>query len=241
MNRRTFLAAAIGTLVASTLSIGAGDSKLLENLDHILLGCNNLDNGIAYMERLSGYHAAFGGSHPGRGTRNALLKMGPHSYLEIIAPDPLQMELAWHADIALLSEPVLVGFAIRHNNLESFASSLREKGIACVGPTPGSRARPDGQLLGWQTLSYQDDRDGLLPFFIDWDMRSPHPSSGAPGELSLISFTRTGQLIAETSPPPSKHKFQLPGRPVQLHARLKGTHGQFDLLSKSIPSETWSL
>lgn len=240
MNRRTFLALSAGTLAASSrLALAAGDSRLPENLDHILLGCSDLDKGIAYAEKLSGYRAAFGGSHPGRGTRNALLKLGPHTYLEIIAPDRQQKALVGHADIVSLTEPLLVGYAIRRSNLEAYAESLRKKGVACVGPTAGSRARPDGQLLRWQTLSYQDDHHGLLPFFIDWDPASPHPSSDAPGDLSLLSFTRTGQLVEESSSPLGKHKIQLPNQPAQLRAHLKGIHGEFELVSKSRPSETW--
>lgn len=213
---------------------------MLDNLDHILLGCSDLDDGIAYLEALSGYLAVPGGSHPGRGTRNALLKLGSHSYLEIIAPDPQQENLAWFEELPSLSEPQLVGFAVRHRNLQAHAAALREKGIVCLGLTPGSRVRPDGKLLRWKTLTYQDDRGGLLPFFIEWDEYSPHPSSDAPGELALLSFSRTGHLTEETSPPPGKHRVLLPEVPVQLRARLKGIRGEFQLLSKSIPSETWS-
>ena len=205
---------------------------MLENLDHILLGCSDLENGVAFIESLSGYRAALGGSHPGRGTRNALLKMGSELYLEIIAPDPQQKELGWYSEIIELSEPLLVGYAVRQSNLEAYAASLRAKGIPCIGPTSGSRSRPDGQLLRWQTLSYRDDKNGLLPFFIDWDPQSPHPSFDAPGDLSLVSFTRTGQLLEETTPPSGKHKVD---QPVQLRARFKGIHDEFELVSKSHP------
>lgn len=213
---------------------------MLHNLDHILLGCSDLEKGIAHLEALSGFRAVPGGSHPGRGTRNALLKLGPHSYLEIIAPDPQQESLAWFPQLATLSEPQLVAYAVRHPDLQAHAAVLREKGIVCLGPTPGSRARPDGKLLRWKTLTYQDDRGGLLPFFIEWDEHSPHPSSDAPGALALLSFSRTGHLTEETSPPPGRHRVLLPEEPVQLCARLIGIHGEFELLSKSIPSETWS-
>jgi hypothetical protein len=212
---------------------------MLESIDHLLLGCRDLDQGIVYLEKLSGFRATLGGAHPGRGTHNALLKMGPHCYLEIVAPDPQQRELTWFKQIAALPEPLLVGYAICQNNLENYAAALRQKGIACRGPIAGSRARPDGQLLRWRTLTYGDDRCGLLPFFIEWDVRCPHPSTDAPGALSLSSFTRTGHLVEETVSPPGQHKVQLPSQPVQLRAHLTGLHGEFELVSKSIPSEAW--
>ena len=68
------------------------------DLDHIILGCRDLLEGIAYVENLSGYRAAFGGSHPGRGTRNALLRIGQESYLEILAADPEQNGLDWYRE-----------------------------------------------------------------------------------------------------------------------------------------------
>jgi hypothetical protein len=213
---------------------------MLENLDHILLGSQSLEEGIAFLEQLSGYRAALGGTHPGRGTRNAVLKMGSHAYLEILAPDPQQEELTWYARLRSLAEPLLIGYAVNQKNLAAYAQTLRNQGIPCTGPQAGSRRRPDGELLGWQTLRYQDDRGGLLPFFIDWDPHSPHPASDAPSALALLSFTRSGQLLEPTIPPTGLQKHLLADRPVQLRARLKGLHGEFELFSQSIPSETWA-
>jgi hypothetical protein len=131
-------------------------------LDHILLGCNDLDAGIEFMEKKSGYRAALGGSHPGRGTRNAILALGYRRYLEILAPDPKQNGLKWRNEISQLTEPLLVGWALRTKNLASFAARLRERGWEWIGPIEGSRARPDGEVLRWKTLVPADDKCPLL-------------------------------------------------------------------------------
>src|SRR6266446_6665100 len=91
-------------------------------LDHILLGCNDLQRGISFVEQHTGVRAAFGGVHPGRGTQNALLSLGTRRYLEIIAPDPQQ-----HTDNPLakhllgLKEPRLVGWAAHPDDLQVLA------------------------------------------------------------------------------------------------------------------------
>jgi len=160
-------------------------------LDHILLGSRDLQQGIDFVAERTGVHATFGGVHPGRGTQNALLSLGERRYLEIIAPDPAQPDVKnpLAPELRNLKEPRLVGWAAHPGNLAAFAEKLRRAGIAFEGPTPGSRKRPDGRLLQWQTLGLADDASGLLPFFIEWAPDSVHPSADAPKGCSVTRFS----------------------------------------------------
>lgn len=160
-------------------------------LDHILLGCSDLDRGIAFVEQGTGVRAALGGVHPGRGTQNALLSLGTRRYLEIISPDPKQAGVQQYPMITNLKEPRLIGWAAHRDDLQQFAAQLRQEGIEFEGPQPGSRRRPDGKVLHWKALRLKDNRGGLLPFFIEWSKDSIHPSVDAPKGCTLQRFDAT--------------------------------------------------
>jgi len=184
--RRNFLFAA--REVDTTPEVAGAANRVPAVLDHLIIGCRNLAEGISLVEKQTGARATFGGVHPGRGTHNALLALGERRYLEILAPDPEQKSQTWFAELNGLSEPRLIGWAARSGNIDAFAKRLHEAGIACTGPTEGSRTRPDGQVLGWKTVNLQDNRRGLLPFFIEWSANSPHPSSSGANVCTLDSF-----------------------------------------------------
>ena len=205
-------------------------------LDHILLGSPDLQGGIDFVEKHTGVRASFGGVHPGRGTQNALLSLGERRYLEIIAPDPAQpgVKNPIASNLHSLTEPRLVGWAAHPGSVAAYAEKLRASGINCEGPTPGSRKRPDGQLLKWQIVSLADTASGILPFFIEWGQDSVHPSVDAPKGCSLLGFT------AE-SPDPEKLlatlkvlNLDLPvkkGEKPCLHAVISGPKGNLDVYS----------
>jgi hypothetical protein len=200
-------------------------------LDHILLGSQNLQQGIDFVAERTGVGPVFGGVHPGRGTQNALLSLGERRYLEIIAPDPLQPNAKNPLAVELrsLKQPGLVGWAAHPGNLESFAEKLRAARMEFQGPTPGSRKRPDGRLLQWQTLALADDASGLLPFFIEWAPGSPHPSTDAPEGCSLLSFAAETPNPAELAGKLRILGLDLPVGKAdypRLHAVISGPKGK---------------
>ena len=190
ISRRHFLIITGGAAAAMTHNLFATD-KVPTMLDHLLLGCSDLDEGIAFVEQHTGVRPAMGGVHPGRGTRNALLALGPLRYLEVIAPDPQQKGITWRGPLAGLNQlavPALIWWVAHTSDIVGLAERWKEAGVAFSGPTPGSRARPDGKMLHWQSLTPDDNRGGLLPFFIQWGAGTVHPSVDAPKGCTLESF-----------------------------------------------------
>jgi Glyoxalase-like domain len=233
-SRRMFLLLAGGLATApSRIPL---DEGIPSGLDHILLGASDLDSGIAFLEEKSGVRPMAGGSHPGAGTRNALLSLGTERYLEVIAPDPQQNSApaARYTGLAGLRAPKLIGWAVHTHNIAVVAEKLREEGIAADGPSDGSRQRPDGVLLRWKTLRLENDRNGLLPFFIEWGANTTHPSVDAPGGCRLVSFAAVSSNPAELQAMFRRIGVELNvkvGATQQLSARFESPHGEFTLTS----------
>jgi hypothetical protein len=235
LSRRSFLAAAGNTLAALSLRAGV-TNQVPANLDHILFGCRDLDEGVAFVEQRTGVCAEYGGVHPGRGTRNALLSLGERHYLEIIAPDPAQPDAKNPLAIYLrtLSESRLVGWAAHCTDLAGVVSKLRDAGIGHDGPIPGSRNLPNGQKLQWKMLTLKENPDYLLPFFIEWAADSPHPATSAPRGCSLVQFellTPDPASVTKTVALLSLDVSVAKGEKPRLHAIVSGPKGELEMSS----------
>ncbi len=151
-------------------------------LDHLVYSAPDLDAGVDRLEELLGVRAATGGSHPGEGTRNAILGLGPDRYLEILAPDPEMPQPNWPYWLGLggLKEPRPTAWAVKSRDLEGLVHRARESDVRLGPVIRGSRLRPDGVMLAWScTDPHAVVAEGLVPFFIDWG-ESPHPAVSAP-------------------------------------------------------------
>jgi len=234
ISRRSFCLSA-GSLMAVPSASWASAARVPKNLDHIILGCNDLDEGIDYVYRHLGVRAGAGGVHPGAGTRNALLSLGALRYLEIIAPDPLQSESTDPRRVADLKSPALVGWAIHRRDLDEFAPALRNADVACVGPKHGSRKRPDGKTLTWKALGLEDDSQGVLPFFIEWGAGSLHPSADAPQGCTLTKLEIGAPHPAELKALADQLQLDIRithAEAMRLHVTIAGPKGGLALQSR---------
>jgi hypothetical protein len=165
-------------------------TSVLERVDHLVYATPDLDSTIEELERRLGVRALPGGRHLDRGTRNALIALGPKSYLEVIGPDLVQSAPTtprWFG-IDELAGPRLVAWAANATDLDKVVADGAIRGVPLGPITSGTRLRSDGIPLSWRfTDPTTVIEDGVIPFFIDWGS-SPHPAAAAAGVTELIAF-----------------------------------------------------
>jgi Glyoxalase-like domain len=179
-------------------------------LDHVIVAVSDLDRGIAELTRRTGIAPVIGGRHPGRGTRNALLSLGPRTYLELLAPGDDATEETRRL-LGPYSEPTPIGWAIGTSDLPQSIAELRHRHIEVEGPADGSRVRPDGALLKWRTAQLGALPGAWKPFLIQWSADSPHPATTAPGGCRLESLT-----VTDPSPERTQDVVQALGLSLQV-------------------------
>lgn len=196
-------------------------------VDHIILGVGDLDSGIAEMERRTGIRATYGGAHPGRGTRNALLSLGSGTYVEILAPDPAQHVADAEID-ALRAMTALkpIGWAVHTGDSEALRRRLQARGLTVSAAEPGTRARPDGTRLEWATFAVAKPGHPLAPFFIRWADMSRHPSRTSPAGCSFGSLQ-----LAAADPAPIEAILA----PLRLPVRIRRAEADGIALTLSCP------
>jgi hypothetical protein len=161
--------------------------RFTERIDHLVFAAPRLETGMDLIADRLGVRPVRGGRHPAWGSHNALVSLGPRTYLEIIAPDPELPRPGRGVIFGMetLREPGLVTWALRDEALERTAA-VPGPGLGPV--QSGRRARPDGTVLAWRlTDPYAMPLDGAVPFLISWGS-SPHPAGTAPRAGDLLGL-----------------------------------------------------
>lgn len=199
-------------------------------VDHVLWAGADLDRATAALTRATGFVPTPGGSHPGWGTRNALVGLG-RTYLEVLSTDPAQ-DGGWLADeIVTLGRTTSFRWALRTDEMDAVVDRIRAAGLH-ADPVAMSRRTPDGQTLRWRIAFLDGHGLGrVVPFVIDW-LDTPHPTStlDAQGELVAVDLghpdtdavravlERLGVAAAveEADEPWLRARLQCPDGPVAL-------------------------
>ncbi|CAM5771043.1 hypothetical protein LMIY3S_03375 [Labrys miyagiensis] len=157
-------------------------------LDHFAWASASLERAVADLESWTGARAQAGGSHPGKGTRNAVLSLGQGLYLALDGPDPAQPLVdnngAW---MSKLDGYLLFLFAVATDDLEGAQRILADHGVT-TQVASGERRTPSGRLIAWDCLVGGDpDFGSALPHVMRWKTDA-HPSQDNPGDCRLAWF-----------------------------------------------------
>ncbi|WP_284616077.1 VOC family protein [Aquabacterium humicola] len=215
----------------------------MTEVDHLVVACDSLAQGVAWCEDVLGVTPGPGGRHALMSTHNRLLKLGgdfPGAYFELIAIDPDAPPPGrprWFGldrtalQAALRDSPRLVQLVARTNNAEMLRWGLINRGIDPGRPLAAERETPAG-LLRWRIVVRDDGVnacDGLLPTLIEW--QGAHATEAMPDSALRLAGVRLGGL-------PAAAVDLLRLKRVELGARA-GLSAQFDTPRGRIDLEQW--
>ncbi|MTB53344.1 VOC family protein [Lewinella sp. W8] len=167
------------------------------HIDHFVYLVHDLEGMADQIGHQLGVAFRPGGRHQDRGTRNVLLRVGPKTYLELLAIDPDNNAIAAPRWMGVdLLPPTVVGRLSRWavaTTGEQYDMSRRE--LAAISPAmgvsePGSRQLADGSTLKWRlTAPGAEPAVRAAPFLIDWFGQLTPAEKLPEAGVSIRSFT----------------------------------------------------
>lgn len=214
-------------------------------LDHLVVASTRLDDGIEWVGQHLGVRPQPGGQHAAMGTHNALLRLGPRCYLEVIAIDPdgePPVRPRWFAlddammQARLASGPALVTWALRCESLAGACARVPDLGDILSmsrGDFHWRIAVPEDGSLPW---------GGVLPAAIQWstgdDESTPHPCDRLPDsgcELLTLDLMHPAAVLGSAGIVSMFRELRVVGPidlrpgPVRIAARIRTMAGDVTL------------
>lgn len=205
-------------------------------VDHLVVACADLDQGAAWVRELLGVDVQPGGKHVAMGTHNRLLKLGPRTYLELIAIDPAApapLRPRWFG----LDSDVVRERAMNTPFLLTWVASTTSVVDAVIQvPALGEVVAAARSQFSWRITVPDDGRlqfAGTLPTVIEWQ-GDAHPCDvledrgcellqlklAHPAATSIVPLYRALRLAGPIA--------LVPG-PIELAARIRSPRGEVQL------------
>lgn len=182
-------------------------------LDHLVIASPHPAVARSELEELFGLPFVVGGKHPTEGTRNWIMRLGETAYLELLAIDPDNSQIAaprWMG-VDLVQQTQVVRWAMKSDQLAAQAKLLAQYRPDLGVVKTGSRVTTNGDILNWQlSMPAAAPTVELAPFLIDWQ-NSVHPAVGLAPALELVQFN-----LVHPQPETLQALFEQLGVPYQL-------------------------
>ncbi len=174
-------------------------------LDHLVVGARELDEGSRWVEARLGVPMAQGGKHALMATHNRLLSLGPGAFLEVIAIDPeanapsrprwFDLDSTGMRD-RLSRGPALIHWVERTDDLEAALRDYSEP-VEILSLSRGP--------YRWRMGVPRDGRrpgGGRLPTLIQWE-GGKHPAQALPPSGCSLERFEPGDILEATFSTPS--------------------------------------
>jgi len=162
-------------------------------VDHVSYAAEH-DGLQATAERLAkliGVDPVDGGIHPRFGTRNVILPLAHERYVEVVEvlDHPASDKAPFGQAVRARSEAGggWLGWCIAVDDLAPLEARIGRQAV------PGNRHRPDGVELRWRQLGIKGlMSDPQLPYFVQWEDATVHPSVGAQTRVTIDNLQIAG-------------------------------------------------
>jgi len=203
----------------------------MRTIDHLVFCVPNLQTAMQQLTDKCGIEVVYGGQHKTKGTENALLNLGKGAYLELLAIDATNTNIAaprWMG-VDLVEEFTFTRWAIKSTDLANDVAILKRVNPLMGEIFTGSRQKVDGSTLRWSmALPLATPAIEVLPFMVDWK-DSVHPTESLEEGCELISleFTHPKPFPIKTALRDLKVEIQVKqGTKASLKAIVDTPNGQ---------------
>lgn len=139
-----------------------------------------------------GVAAVDGGVHPRFGTRNIIIPLAHERYVEVVSvlDHPASDKAPFGQAVRARSEAGggWLGWVVSVDDMSEAEQRLGREAVS------GNRRRPDGVELRWRQLGVKGlIADPELPFYIQWEDMSVHPSVGVNTTVTISGLEIAGE------------------------------------------------